>query len=176
MKMLGMVSSVRVMSGGTSAKNGKRSKDWSVIKFIDEAGEMEACAFSKCHASVSGWIGTAAGVPVLMEGTVSSNQAEGEAQARIRFALDTVTPLDGRVPLDGELALALTYEDEELINHATALRKTLLNHPGKTPVCIKLRHPTGTVVTIALPDRVSVTEELLEEVEKLVGTNLYSFA
>ena len=176
MKMLGMVSSVRVKSGGTSAKNGKRSKDWSVIKFIDEAGEMEACAFSKCHASVSGWIGTAAGVPVLMEGTVSSNQAEGEAQARIRFALDTVTPLDGRVPLDGELALALTYEDEELINHATALRKTLLNHPGKTPVCIKLRHPTGTVVTIALPDRVSVTEELLEEVEKLVGTNLYSFA
>ena len=80
------------------------------------------------------------------------------------------------MPLDGELALALTYEDEKLINHATALRQIILNHPGKTPVCIKLRHPTGTVVTIALADRVSVTEELLEEVEKLVGTNLYSFA
>ena len=175
-KMLGMVISVRVMSGGATTKTGKRTKDWSVIKFADETGEMEACVFSRCHERITGWIGNAAGVPVLMEGTVSSNHAEGETQARIRFALDAITPLDGRVPLDGELALVLTYEDEKLINHATALRKTLLNHPGKTPVCIKLRHPTGTVVTIALADRVSVTEGLLEEVENLVGTNLYSFA
>ena len=176
MKMLGMVSSVRVMSGGVNAKNGKRSKDWSVIKFADETGEMEACAFSKCHASVSGWIGNAEGVPVLMEGTVSCAHAEGEEPTRIRFALDAVTPLDGRVPLDGKLAVEMAYEDEQLVERTIKLCKVLKRHPGRTSVCISLKYPTGTVVTIALADRVSITDELLEEVENLVGTNLYSFA
>ena len=175
-KMLGMVSSVRVMSGGANAKKGKRSKDWSVIQFADETGEMEACAFSRCHDRISGWIGDAEGVPVLMEGTVSSNHAEGEEPARIRFALDAVTPLDGRVPLDGKLAVEMAYEDEQLVERTIELCKVLKRHPGRTPVCINLKYPTGAIVTIALADRVSITDELLEEVENLIGTNLYSFA
>ena len=124
-KMLGMVSSVRVMPGGGTTKNGKRSRDWSVIKFADETGEMEACAFSKCHASVSGWIGNAEGVPVLMEGTVSCNRAEGEETVRIRFALDAITPLDGREPFGGELAIEMAYEDEQLVEKTAALRQIL---------------------------------------------------
>ena len=171
-KMLGMVSSVRVMSGGGNAKNGRRAKDWSVIKFADETGEMEACAFSKCHASVSGWIGNAVGKPVVMEGTISCTRAEGEAPARIRFALDTITPLDGRVPLDGELAVEMSYEDDQLVEKTAALRQILHKHPGRTPVSIKLKYPSSTIVTIALVERISVTDELLEDIET-VGTNCH---
>ena len=175
-KMLGMVSSVRVMPGGGTTKNGKRSRDWSVIKFADETGEMEACAFSKCHASVSEWIGNAKGVPVLMEGTVSCNRADGEEQTRIRFALDAITPLDGRAPLAGKLAVEMAYEDEQLVERTIELCKVIKKHPGRTPVCINLKYPTSTIVTIALSDRVAVTDELLEEIESLVGTNRCSFA
>ena len=169
-KMLGMVSSVRVMSGGGNTKNGKRSKDWSVIKFADETGEMEACAFSRCHDRISGWIGDAEGVPVLMEGTVSSNHAEGEEATRIRFALDAVTPLDGRVPLDGKLAVEMAYEDEQLVERTIELCKVLKRHSGRTPVCINLKYPTGAIVTIALADRVTITDELLEELEIVIST------
>ena len=137
---------------------------------------MEACAFSRCHDRISGWIGDAEGVPVLMEGAVSCTHAEGEEPARIRFALDVITPLDGRVPLDGKLAVEMAYEDEQLVERTIELCKVLKRHPGRTPVCINLKYPTGTIVTIALADRVSITDELLEEVENLIGTNLYSFA
>ena len=163
-KMLGMVSSVRVMLGGGNAKNGRRAKDWSVIKFADETGEMEACAFSKCHAAVSGWIGDAAGIPILMEGSVSCNHVDGEEASRIRFTLDAITPLNGHAPLDGELAVEMAYGDEQLVEKTAALRLILHKHPGRTPVSINLKYPTGTVVTIALADRVSVTDELLEEI------------
>ena len=146
-KILGMVSSVRVMSGGANAKKGKRSKDWSVIKFADETGEMEACAFSRCHDRISGWIGDAEGVPVLMEGAVSCTHAEGEEPAHIRFALDVITPLDGRVPLDGKLAVEMAYEDEQLVERTIELCKVLKRHPGRTPVCINLKYPTGIKAT-----------------------------
>jgi DNA polymerase III alpha subunit len=173
-KMLGMVLSVRVMPGGGNAKNGKRSRDWSVIKFSDETGEMEACAFSKCHASVSEWIGNAKDVPVLMEGTVSCNRADGEEQTRIRFALDAIMPLDGRAPLAGKLAVEMAYEDEQLVERTIELCKVLKRHPGRTPVCINLKYPTGAIVTIALADRVAVTDELLEEFEVVISTTRYS--
>ena len=136
---------------------------------------MEACAFSKCHASVSGWIGNAAGVPVLMEGTVSCTRVEGEETVRIRFALDAIMPLDGRAPLAGKLAVEMAYEDEQLVERTIELCKVLKRHPGRTPVCINLKYPTGIIVTIALADRVAVTDELLEEIENLVGTNRHSF-
>ena len=175
-KMLGMVSSVRVMPGGGNEKKGKRAKDWAVIKFADETGEMEACAFSKCHASVSGWIGNAEGVPVVMEGTVSCTRVEGEETVRIRFALDAIIPLDGHMPLAGKLAVEMAYEDEQLLERTIELCQVLKRHPGRTPVCINLKYPTGTVVTIALSDRIAITDELLEEIESLVGTNRCSFA
>ena len=171
-KMLGMVSSVRVMSGGVNAKNGRRAKDWSVIKFADETGEMEACAFSKCHAAVSGWIGDAAGIPILMEGSVSCNHVDGEEASRIRFTLDAITPLNGRAPLDGELAVEMAYGEEQLVEKTAALRQILHKHPGLMPVSIKLKYPSGTIVTISLADRISVTDELLEDIET-VGTNCH---
>ena len=174
--MLGMVSSVMVMAEGGNAKNGRRAKDWSVIKFADETGEMEACAFSKCHAAVSGWIGDAAGIPILMEGSVSCNHVDGEEASRIRFTLDAITPLNGHAPLDGELAVEMAYGDEQLVEKTAALRQILHKHPGLTPVSIKLKYPSGTIVTIALAERVSVTDELVEEIENLAGGNGYSFA
>ena len=135
---------------------------------------MEACAFSRCHDRISEWIGTAAGVPVLMEGTVSCNRAEGEEPARIRFALDVITPLDGRVPLDGKLAVEMAYEDEQLVERTIELCKVLKRHPGRTPVCINLKYPTGAIVTIALCEHVSLTSELLEAIDPIVCKNGYS--
>ena len=132
---------------------------------------MEACAFSKCHASVSGWIGNAEGVPVLMEGTVSCNRVEGEETVRIRFALDAVMPLDGSAPIAGKLAVEMAYEDEQLVERTIELCKVLKRYPGRTPVCINLKYPTGTIVTIALADRVAITDELLEEIESLAGAS-----
>jgi hypothetical protein len=111
-----------------------------------------------------------------MEGTVSCNHAEGEEPTRIRFALDAITPLDGRAPLNGKLTVEMAYEDEQLVERTIELCKVLKRHPGRTPVCINLKYPTGAIITIALADRVSITDELLEEVENFVGTNRYSFA
>ena len=127
---------VRQGDVGRNAKNGRRAKDWSVIKFADETGEMEACAFSKCHAAVSGWIGDAAGIPILMEGSVSCNHVDGEEASRIRFTLDAITPLNGHAPLDGELAVEMAYGDEQLVEKTAALRQILHKHPGLTPVSI----------------------------------------
>ena len=85
-------------------------------------------------------------------------------------------PLDGRAPLAGKLAVEMAYEDEQLLERTIELCQVLKRHPGRTPVCINLKYPTGAIVTIALSDRIAITDELLEEIESLVGTNRHSFA
>ena len=107
---------------------------------------------------------------------MSCNRVEGEETVRIRFALDAIMPLDGSAPLAGKLAVEMAYEDERLVERTIELCKVLKKHPGRTPVCINLKYPTSTIVTIALADRISITDELLEEVENLAGTNGCSFA
>ena len=173
--MIGIISSVRIMSASSDAKTRKAARGWSIIKFSDMTGEMEGCAFGKCHERISGWIGSTEGVPAFFEGTLSRTPTTNDDDdGRLRFALDDVVPLDGRATLGGTLALAFSYEDSELVSKATELRNVLAQHPGGTPVCIKLSYATGTTLTISLPDRVSLTNALLEAIESIVSENGYS--
>ena len=174
-RMIGIISSVRIMSASSDAKTRKAARGWSIIKFSDMTGEMEGCAFGKCHERISGWIGSAEGVPALFEGMLSRTPtANDDDDGRLRFALEEVVPLDGRATLGGTLALAFSYDDSELVSKATELRNVLAQHPGGTPVCIQLAYATGTTLTISLPERVSLTNALLEALEPTIGESGYS--
>ncbi len=176
LRMLGIISSARVMSSASDVKGRKTARGWSIIAFSDTTGEMEGCAFGKCHERISGWIGTATGIPALFTGTLSRPPANAtdDKSGRIRFALDDVTPLDGRQAIPGTLSLALSYEDNALVSKAVKLQTILKQHPGLTPVFLELRYSNGSVVTISLPERISVTTDLLEILEPLIGTNGYA--
>ena len=173
--MLGIITSARVMSSTSDVKGRKTARGWSIIAFSDTTGEMEGCAFGKCHEQISGWIGTATGIPALFAGTLSRPPANAtdDKSGRIRFALDDVTPLDGRQAIPGTLSLALSYEDNALVSKAVKLQTILKQHPGHTPVCLELRYSNGTVVTISLPERISVTSDLLETLEPIIGAYGY---
>ena len=174
-RMIGIISSVRIMSASSDAKTRKAARGWSILKLTDMTGEMEGCAFGKCHERISGWIESAEGIPAFFIGTLSRTpRASNDDDGRLRFALDEVVPLDGRATLGGTLVLTLTYNDNDLVSKATKLRNVLAQHPGGTPVCIQLAYATGTTLTISLPERVSLTNTLLEAIEPITGKNGYS--
>ena len=64
-------------------------------------------------------------------------------------------------------------EDNALVSKAIKLQTILKQHPGHTPVCLELRYSNGTVVTISLPERISVTSDLLETLEPLLSANTF---
>ncbi|HVM98182.1 MAG TPA: DNA polymerase III subunit alpha, partial [Candidatus Acidoferrales bacterium] len=150
-------------------KNTKKGDRYATFFLEDRTGVVEVIAwpetYRRCEAVVHG------DQPVFVEGTLEVDDE------RCQIIADAITPLhEAREKSVKQVHFALRAEriDSDRLQQ---LRQTLALHRGSCNAFLHLLLPNSTETVIALPQelRVAATDNLVEDVERLLGNGITTF-
>jgi DNA polymerase-3 subunit alpha len=150
-------------------KNSKRGDRYATFSLEDKMGTVEVIAWPETYRKHEATLH--AEDPVVVSGTLDISEE------RCQLIADEILPLTAaRDKAVKQVHFAL-LADRVTENHLHKLRDTLAQHRGNCPAFLHLLLPDRTETVIALPSqlRVSPSERLVEEIDRVLGAGVTSF-
>jgi DNA polymerase-3 subunit alpha len=154
---------------GVKLRNNKRGDRYATFSLEDRQGVVEAIAWADVYRRFESLIapGTAVVVEASLEVSTERCQIIVQEMTPLAEAREqAIRQLHVRVPLD--------QVDKQDLDR---LRDVLTGHPGACEAFLHLERPDGMEMVVALPKsiRVAASDDVVDAVERLLGSGVTSF-